>query len=173
MNDCPHCGRKLLSKASVRCNWCGTEIEDPAYQAQAENEREAFFAHQAEHDAQSIANMRAVNANVYDPLRPNIPLINGPLLGFDPRPSGARQRTRQTQEDRAIQRAVDRALAEQQREKQQTAAPQTMPMSRNATGFPQRPVIAPAEPPTTPAPPEETSEETPEVSGDRFRHLEL
>lgn len=155
MNDCPHCGRKLLSKASVRCNWCGTEIEDPTYQAQAENRREAFFAHQVEHDAQSLANMRALNANAYDPLRPNIPLIDGLLPGFDPRFSGTRQRARQTQEDRAIHQAVDRALAEQQAAKQQTET--------------QRPIAAQTEPPSIPEPPKET----PEVSGDRFRHLEL
>nr|MDQ2688576.1 hypothetical protein [Armatimonadota bacterium] len=164
MNDCPHCGRKLLSKASVRCNWCGTEIEDPAYQAQAENEREAFFAHQAAHDAQSIANMRTDYANAYGSLGSNIPLINGPLLGFDPRTSGARQRNRQAQEDQAVQLAVDKALADQQ-----PKTPQTMPISRTATGFPQRPIAAQTEPPAIP----ETPEETPEVSGDRFRHLEL
>jgi hypothetical protein len=165
MNDCPHCGRHLLSKASVRCNWCGTEIEDSAYQAQAQTEREAFFMHQAEHDAQSLANMRAANANAYDPLRPNIPLMDGPLLGFDPRPVGARQRTRQASEDRAIQRAVDQALADQQAEAPQktTSAPQS------ATGFPLRPGAAQTAPPPVP----ETPEETPEVAGDRFHHLEL
>lgn len=157
MNDCPQCGRKLLSKASARCNWCGKEIEDPAYQAQAETAREAFFAHQAAHDAQSLANLRAVNADVYDPLGPSLPLVGGPLLDLTPRP----MTTRRASDDRAVQRAVEQALAEQQ----------AAPGQRTATGFPRRPVAPPAEPqpPTAPEPPGDV----PEVRGDRFSHLEL
>ena len=54
MNTCPHCGRKLLSHISLRCNWCGVEIEDPTYRAQAEVERAAFRAEDALHSLQSL-----------------------------------------------------------------------------------------------------------------------
>lgn len=54
MNTCPHCGRKLLSHISAKCNWCGAEIEDPAYLAQAEVERAALEADQARRDQQAV-----------------------------------------------------------------------------------------------------------------------
>ena len=54
MNNCPKCGRKLLSHISPKCSWCGTEIEDADYQAQAEVERAALDAEQARHDQQGI-----------------------------------------------------------------------------------------------------------------------
>ena len=54
MDTCPHCGRKLLSHISTRCNWCGVEIEDPAYLAQAEVERTASRAEDALHSLQSL-----------------------------------------------------------------------------------------------------------------------
>lgn len=54
MKNCPHCGRKLLSHISANCNWCGAEIEDPGYQAQAEVERAALEAEQARHDRQTL-----------------------------------------------------------------------------------------------------------------------
>lgn len=65
MATCAHCGRKLLSHISARCNWCGGEIDDPAYQSQAEAGRAAFFAEQARHDLQTLSIMRG-----NDPLAP-------------------------------------------------------------------------------------------------------
>lgn len=165
MNHCPHCGRRFLSKSSACCNWCGKEIEDAAYQAQAQTEREAFFAHQATHDAQSLAGMRALNTNSVDPMRPNIPLIDGPLLGFDPRSTASRERSRQSRDDRAIQLSVEKALADQKAEEMR----QTTTNTRTATGFPQRPTAAQTAPPAVP----ESPEEVPEVRDDRFSHLEF
>ena len=54
MNDCPHCGRKLLSHISPKCSWCGVEIEDAQYRAQAEVERAAQRAEEALHSFQSL-----------------------------------------------------------------------------------------------------------------------
>ncbi len=54
MNNCPHCGRKLLSHISPKCSWYGAEIKDPVYQAQAEVERAALAAEQVRHDQQSV-----------------------------------------------------------------------------------------------------------------------
>ncbi len=54
MNNCPHCGRKLLSHISAKCNWCGTEIVDTAYLAQAEVQRAALEAERAQHDRQAV-----------------------------------------------------------------------------------------------------------------------
>ena len=53
MNTCPHCGRKLLSHISAKCNWCGAEIEDAAYLAQAEVERAALETENARHNRQA------------------------------------------------------------------------------------------------------------------------
>jgi hypothetical protein len=39
LNECPHCGRKLLSTRSILCNWCGARIDDPVYQRKAAEER--------------------------------------------------------------------------------------------------------------------------------------
>lgn len=64
MDCCPHCQRKLLSKASSRCNWCGEVIEDASYQQTAATEREAYFKHEAERDAISLA--RCENINTWD-----------------------------------------------------------------------------------------------------------
>lgn len=55
MELCPNCHRKLISHASARCNWCGHTIEDQQYQQEASANRQAFFAQQALHDAQSLA----------------------------------------------------------------------------------------------------------------------
>ncbi|MGO8670037.1 MAG: hypothetical protein ACLQVD_01510 [Capsulimonadaceae bacterium] len=40
MDNCPKCNRKLLSHTSKRCNWCGSEIADRAYQMEAEIKRD-------------------------------------------------------------------------------------------------------------------------------------
>ncbi len=39
---CPQCHRKLLTQASVLCNWCGAKIDDPEYQAKAAETRQAL-----------------------------------------------------------------------------------------------------------------------------------
>ena len=54
MDVCPHCRRRLLSHISTRCNWCGTEITDAAYLAQAEVERATSRAEDALHSLQSL-----------------------------------------------------------------------------------------------------------------------
>ncbi len=53
MDDCPHCYRRLLSHISARCNWCGMEVTDAAYLAQAGVERIAARAEDALHSLQS------------------------------------------------------------------------------------------------------------------------
>ncbi len=40
--NCPACGRKLLTRTSALCNWCGARIDNPDYQAQAEAQRQAL-----------------------------------------------------------------------------------------------------------------------------------
>lgn len=84
MNTCPYCKRALLSHASARCNWCGKVIEDADYQAKAEAEREASFAQQAQHDAQSLASIEGININGYNGFYPfglgYVPFMGGPRL---------------------------------------------------------------------------------------------
>lgn len=58
--NCPACGRKLLSQASARCNWCGETVPDAAFQAGASTARAAYFAHIAAHDAASLLAMEVV-----------------------------------------------------------------------------------------------------------------
>jgi len=36
---CPSCGRRLLTQASVLCNWCGAVIENDEYQQKAAEAR--------------------------------------------------------------------------------------------------------------------------------------
>jgi hypothetical protein len=42
LTHCPACARKLLTQASVLCNWCGAKISDPQYQEQAALSRQAL-----------------------------------------------------------------------------------------------------------------------------------
>ncbi|MGO8670040.1 MAG: hypothetical protein ACLQVD_01525 [Capsulimonadaceae bacterium] len=67
MDTCPSCNRKLISHISTRCNWCGAEINDPAYLTQAERNRQAFLAQQAIHDAEVAARMYAPVTGPYGP----------------------------------------------------------------------------------------------------------
>jgi len=64
MDVCPQCHRKLLTHASLKCSWCGAEITDPTYQAEAMREREAFDFHDEQRIAleeSRIANLRFQN----------------------------------------------------------------------------------------------------------------
>lgn len=61
MDTCPQCNRKLLSHASMRCNWCGAEINDEGYQQKAAQERAIYRAHESYRDA--IESARAVNSS--------------------------------------------------------------------------------------------------------------
>lgn len=65
MDECPHCQRRLLSKASARCNWCGKVIEDASYQQAAQTEREAYYRHEAERDALALARTDSINVWEY------------------------------------------------------------------------------------------------------------
>jgi hypothetical protein len=51
----------LLSKASAKCNWCGEVIEDASYQEAAMVERKAYYQHEAERDAITLARTDAIN----------------------------------------------------------------------------------------------------------------
>lgn len=37
---CPECKRRLLTRTSTLCNWCGAKINDPDYQARAAQNRQ-------------------------------------------------------------------------------------------------------------------------------------
>lgn len=58
---CPHCRKRLLSSASANCNWCGQPVADAGFQAHAQAERDAYFAHQAERDRLSLARTDAID----------------------------------------------------------------------------------------------------------------
>lgn len=157
MNECPHCGRRLLSKASSCCNWCGKEIESADYQVQAQAEREAFFAHQAQHDAQSLANIHAIDVYASD-------VYGGPTW-----PGG---RGRVPDQARRVEQQAQTVAQKAQAAGTRAATPRT------ESGFPLRGGVAPqpSVPPARPPEPEDTpeaEEEMPETSGQRFRHLEL
>ena len=49
---CPSCGRRLLTRTSALCNWCGAKIDNPDYQARAAQTR-------AERDHQERAALEA------------------------------------------------------------------------------------------------------------------
>lgn len=58
IENCPNCGRKLLTVRSVLCNWCGARIDDEEYLARAARERAAQDAaerEKAEHELQETA----------------------------------------------------------------------------------------------------------------------
>ncbi len=76
MTQCPHCGKRLLSQASARCNWCGATINNADYQAHAQTERDAYFAHAAAHDAQSLAATEAL----FIPGTPMAPFMLAPIM---------------------------------------------------------------------------------------------
>jgi len=126
MNTCPQCNRKLISHISPRCNWCGHEIADPAYQAQAEVDRAAFFAQQALHEAQSLAFMEGT---MLPGLRGNAAQIAGMTPFPQRRPRGmseeafARAAAAQALAQQADQRAAfEQVQAQQEYQAQQKAA---------------------------------------------------
>jgi hypothetical protein len=92
MTTCPDCGRRLLAQASVRCNWCGAEIVDPEFRARAENERDAYFAHQREHDASAIRKIESININVADQWNSALPYAPSVALNQRQRALRAAQR---------------------------------------------------------------------------------
>lgn len=100
---CPHCHKRLLSSASVNCNWCGQPVADADFQARAQTERDAFFAHQAERDALSLARTDAI-----DPFSAITP-------GFPP-PSRRISQTDLVQAEAKARAAAQQALAEEKRE---------------------------------------------------------
>ncbi len=78
--SCPACGRKLLTRASALCNWCGERIENPDYQAQAEAQRHALD--QAERtQVDSIAQEEA-KFGVFGRLKRRAKLGQGPKPGL-------------------------------------------------------------------------------------------
>jgi len=114
MNNCPHCHRRLISHISPRCNWCGKEIEDAAYQAKADTERAAFFAQQAIHDTQSLVRTEAMLTTGLDPFGP------GPLFGIL---SGQRRPSVLSGPSRRQMAAQEAAMAAIQLEAQNAAPP--------------------------------------------------
>lgn len=50
---CPTCKRRLLTRTSALCNWCGARIEDDDYQARAAQTR-------LERDTQERADLEAL-----------------------------------------------------------------------------------------------------------------
>src|SRR5579863_7332224 len=105
MENCPKCGRKLLSRASDRCNWCGAQLEDAGYLAQAAEARTQFFAHQADADAQSLAHMRSITASYelndaqystfgFGPCFPFLAVSNERESNWPQRPRRTRSKTR-------------------------------------------------------------------------------
>ena len=60
VTSCPHCNRKLLSKRSILCNWCGKRIDDAEYLERAAQERaleDARLRDQVEKELQETAKM--------------------------------------------------------------------------------------------------------------------
>lgn len=110
---CPHCHKRLLSLASVNCNWCGQPVADADFQARAQTERDAYFAHQSDRDALSLA-----RADAIDPFSAAVAL--DPFTSF-PLPS---RRTNQNDLLRAelkAQAAAQEALTEEKREADERA----------------------------------------------------
>ncbi len=60
VTSCPHCNRKLLSKRSILCNWCGKRIDDAEYLERAAQERaqeDARMREQVDKELQETAKM--------------------------------------------------------------------------------------------------------------------
>ena len=130
MQVCPKCNKKLISHASARCNWCGSLIEDPEYQAQATSNREAYLAQQALHDQRALAWQRS--AVGIGPL--GDPIFGAPLA---PRPIPI-----QADQMTSARRAVVRA--------QQLGTPRSQPDEANPANAPSQPGEPAVEPAHTP-----------------------
>lgn len=143
MTICPQCQRHLLSQASARCNWCGATINDAAYQANAQTEREAYFRHAAAHDAQSLAAAEA------------IALLSTPMDPFTRTPMPGHRRVSLAAQTLAAHSAPNGTSARMPKREPQ---PPQANAGQTTTG--------------SDAPSEAIKNEA-EAAGDRFRHLEL
>lgn len=78
--NCPACGRKLLTRTSALCNWCGARIDNPDYQAQAEAQRHALDQTERT-QVESIAQEEA-RYGVFGRLKRRAKLGQGPKPGL-------------------------------------------------------------------------------------------
>ncbi len=116
---CPHCRKRLLSSASANCNWCGQAVADAGFQAHAQAERDAYFAHQAERDRLSLARTDAI-----DPFFAVAP-------GFPP-PSRRISQTDLVRVEAKARAAAQQALAEEKREADERARTEAKQASEEA-----------------------------------------
>lgn len=78
--NCPACGRKLLTRTSALCNWCGARIDNPDYQAQAEAQRHALD--QAERTQVDTIAQEEAKFGVFGRLKRRAKLGQGPKPGL-------------------------------------------------------------------------------------------
>lgn len=78
--NCPACGRKLLTRTSALCNWCGARIDNPDYQAQAEAQRQALD--QAERTQVDTIAQEEAKFGVFGRLKRRAKLGQGPKPGL-------------------------------------------------------------------------------------------
>lgn len=78
--SCPACGRKLLTRTSALCNWCGARIDNPNYQAQAEAQRQALD--QAERTQVDTIAQEEAKFGVFGRLKRRAKLGQGPKPGL-------------------------------------------------------------------------------------------
>ncbi len=78
--NCPACGRKLLTRTSALCNWCGARIDNPDYQAQAEAQRQALD--QTERTQVEIMAQEEARYGVFGRLKRRAKLSQGPKPGL-------------------------------------------------------------------------------------------
>lgn len=152
MDTCPNCHRKLLCHTSIRCNWCGAEINDEGYQQQAAQERALFRAHEAERDAIEAARSAAI--------------VNSAIPGWG-RSINAFGIIGNSWQRRREMEALARAQARAMKEYAQTG----QAVGGVRIEQPTQPPAAPNQPPQNPA-----GEEKPTQDGEvrsMFRHLEL
>lgn len=78
--NCPACGRKLLTRTSALCNWCGARIDNPDYQAQAEAQRHALD--QAERTQVDTIAQEEAKFGVFGRLKRRAKMGQGPKPGL-------------------------------------------------------------------------------------------
>jgi hypothetical protein len=159
MVTCPHCGRRLISHASAKCNWCGELIQDAAYQSQAEANRASYYAEEAVHDAQSLS--------FYQNAMTPFPTIIDPLVGI---PTAL---IRNQERIAAMQAARTAAIARAQRLQAQAVPGSGTPTSTPAVPVP--PSFGIGVPPSAvwSADKNTTQGNTAGPDPSRFDHLEL